>query len=140
MEGQKQPPGVPYERGVFENFAKFTGEHLCQGLLFNKVARFIKKQALAQLFSCGFCEIFKNTFFTEHLLDTASASGCFCKKPLKFWLLLVKWCHKLNVDQLCTNVFFVEIEQVFPLCAAKSIIIIIIPIICLLYPNKEREN
>ena len=72
MEGQKQPPGVPYERGVFENFAKFTGEHLCQGLLFNKVARFIKKQALAQLFSCGFCEIFKNTFFREHLRITAS--------------------------------------------------------------------
>ena len=28
---------------------------------------FIKKEALAQVFSCGFCEIFKNTFFIEHL-------------------------------------------------------------------------
>ena len=29
---------------------------------------FIKKGTLAQVFSCEFCEISKNTFFTEHLL------------------------------------------------------------------------
>ena len=29
--------------------------------------KFIKKEALAQVFSCEFHEIFKNTFFTEHL-------------------------------------------------------------------------
>ena len=28
---------------------------------------FIKKQTLAQLFSCEFCEIPKNTFFIEYL-------------------------------------------------------------------------
>ena len=28
---------------------------------------FIKKETLAQVFSCEFCEISKNTFFTEHL-------------------------------------------------------------------------
>ena len=27
---------------------------------------FIKKETLAQVFSCEFYEIFKNTFFTEH--------------------------------------------------------------------------
>ena len=32
---------------------------------------FIKKEALAQVFSCEFCEIFKNTFFTEHVWATA---------------------------------------------------------------------
>ena len=26
------------KKGVFENFAKFTGKHLCQSLFFNKVA------------------------------------------------------------------------------------------------------
>ena len=36
---------------------------------------FIKKEALAQVFSCEFCEIFKNTFFTEHLRVTASESA-----------------------------------------------------------------
>ena len=33
---------------------------------------FIKKETLAQVFSCEFCEIFRNTFFTEHLWTTAS--------------------------------------------------------------------
>ena len=28
---------------------------------------FIKKETLAHVFSCEFCEISKNTFFTEHL-------------------------------------------------------------------------
>ena len=31
---------------------------------------FIKKEALAQVFSCEFCEISKNTFFTEHVWVT----------------------------------------------------------------------
>ena len=33
---------------------------------------FIKKEALAQVFSCRFCEISKNTVFTEHLWAIAS--------------------------------------------------------------------
>ena len=33
----------------------------------------IEKETLAQVFSCDFCEIFKNIFFTEHLRATASA-------------------------------------------------------------------
>ena len=63
-------------KSVLRNFAKFTGKHLCQNLFFNKVAdlacNFIKKENLAQVFSSEFCEISKNTFFTEHLLTTAS--------------------------------------------------------------------
>ena len=35
---------------------------------------FIKKETLVQLFSCEFYELFKNTFITEHLRATASAS------------------------------------------------------------------
>ena len=58
--------------GVLENIAKFTGKHLCQSLFFNKVvglrdATLLKKETLAQVFSCEVCEIFKNTFFIEHL-------------------------------------------------------------------------
>ena len=67
------------KKGVLRNFTKFTGKHLCQSLFFNKVAglrpeacNFIKKETLAQVFSCEFCEISKNTFFTEHLWTTAS--------------------------------------------------------------------
>ena len=70
-------------KGVLRYFAKFTGKQLCQSLFFNKVAggplismraacNFIKKEALAQVFSCEFSEISKNTFFIEHLRAAAS--------------------------------------------------------------------
>ena len=36
------------------------------------ISNFIKKETLAQLFSCEFCEISKNILFTEHLWTTAS--------------------------------------------------------------------
>ena len=41
-------------KGVLRNFAKFIGKHLYQGLFVNKVA---KKETLAQVLSCEFCEI-----------------------------------------------------------------------------------
>ena len=64
------------KKSVLRNFAQFTGKHLCQSLSFNKIAglacNFIKKEILTQVLSCEFCEISKNTFFTEHLRKTAS--------------------------------------------------------------------
>ena len=36
-----------------------------------QACNFINKESLAQLFSCEFCKISKNTFFTEHLRTTA---------------------------------------------------------------------
>ena len=63
-------------KGVLRNFTKFTGKHLCQSLFLKKVAGLrpatLFKKALAQVFSCEFCEISKNTFFTEHLWTIAS--------------------------------------------------------------------
>ena len=78
------------KKGALRNFAKFTEKHLRQSLFFNKengekpnpkemwnmgliriskvsklqaeACNFIKKEALAQVFSCEFCEISKNTF------------------------------------------------------------------------------
>ena len=45
----------------------FTGKHLCQSLFFitlqAEACNFIKKETLAQVFSCEFCEISKKTFF-----------------------------------------------------------------------------
>ena len=57
---QKQQPEVIYKKGTLENFAKFIEKHLCQSLFFNKsqargLCNFIKKAALAQVFSCEFC-------------------------------------------------------------------------------------
>ena len=54
---------------VLRNFAKFTGKHLCQSLL---ACNFIKKETLAQVFSCEFCEISKNTLFHRTPLVAAS--------------------------------------------------------------------
>ena len=58
-------PEVLCKKGVLRNFRKFTGKHQCQSVIFNKVAghNFIKKETLALVFSCEFCEIFKNAFF-----------------------------------------------------------------------------
>ena len=56
------------KKGVLKNFLKFTGKHLCHSRFFNK------KDTLAQVFSCEFCEISKKTFLTKHLWATASVS------------------------------------------------------------------
>ena len=68
-----------YKEGVLKNFSKFTEKHLCQSLLFNKVSGvslqlYFKKETLAQVLYCEFCEIFKKAIFTEHFWKTASAS------------------------------------------------------------------
>ena len=45
-----------------------------------EACNFIKKEALTQAFSSEFCEIFKNTFFIEHLrwlmLSFVSEKAC----------------------------------------------------------------
>ena len=68
-------------KDVLRNSAKFTGKHLCPSLFFDI---FIKKETLAQVFSCEFCEISKNTFFTEHLWVIASILSFLSLLSLKF--------------------------------------------------------
>ena len=65
---QKQPPEVLYKKDVLKNFKKLTGKQLLP-----LTCNFIKKETLRQVFSCKFCKVFKNTFFTEHLPLTASS-------------------------------------------------------------------
>ena len=43
----------------------------------SEACNFIKKESLAQVFSCEFYEIFKNTFSTEHLRAIASLTPTF---------------------------------------------------------------
>ena len=56
-----------FKIGVLKNFAKFTEKHLFQSLFLinclKKLLNLIKKETLAQVFFCDFCEIFKNSFF-----------------------------------------------------------------------------
>ena len=55
---------------VFPHFIIAAIPHLKR-----ETRNFIKKETLAQVLFCEFCEIFKNTFFTEHLRTTASVIG-----------------------------------------------------------------
>ena len=48
-----------------------------------QACNFIRTGTLAQVFSCKFCEISENTFFTEHLWTTASK----CSKSSKTMIL-----------------------------------------------------
>ena len=67
LSDQKQPPEVFYKKGVLKNIAKFTGKHLCQSLFLIRLQAFMKKEALAQVFSCGFCKISKRTPFSQNI-------------------------------------------------------------------------
>ena len=48
-----------------------------------EACNFIKKETLAQVFSCDICEIFNNTFFTEHVRATASEI-CYAARCIYF--------------------------------------------------------
>ena len=50
---------------VFLQISQNSLENTCARDSF--LIKFIKKETLAQAFSCEFCEISKNTFFIEHL-------------------------------------------------------------------------
>ena len=75
---QKQSLEVFYKKGVLKNFAELQ---LCQSLFFSNVGCLkpatLLRKTLAQVFSCEFCEIFKNTFSTEHIQMTASEQNTF---------------------------------------------------------------
>ena len=60
--------------GLFQSRCLMNTEAATGGLFFNKVAGL--KETLAQLFSYEFCEIFKNSFFIEHLQNIASMNTC----------------------------------------------------------------
>ena len=69
------------EIDVLNNFAKLT-RNTCARVSFSikfRPATLIKKETLAQVFFCEFCENFKNTFFTDHL-----------RWLILYWLTLLK--------------------------------------------------
>ena len=67
--------GVLWKKGVLR-ISQNSQENTCVKVSFNKVAGLrpatLLKKRLAQVFFCEFSEIFKNTFFTEHLWTIAS--------------------------------------------------------------------
>ena len=72
---------INFTKGALINFTKSTGKHMRQSLFLNKVtglraATLLKQKFWHIFFSCEFCEISKNTLFTEHLWTTASDLIC----------------------------------------------------------------
>ena len=61
LTAKSSRPDVFCKTGVLRNFAKLTRKH-----------NFITKESLAQVFSCEFCEISKNTYFYRTPLVAAS--------------------------------------------------------------------
>ena len=68
---------------ILKNFVIFTEKHLSWSLFFNYVADL-------QVFSCEFCEIFKNTYFEKHLQTAASG-------------LLLQNCAYVKKNTFCVN-------------------------------------
>ena len=82
-------PEVFCKKVVLRNFAKFTGKQLCQR---PQACIFIKKETLAQVFSCEFCEIFKNTLFTS------PPDECFCQVKKQFSEAAVRRLQLLKIS------------------------------------------
>ena len=59
---KKQAPEVFYTKRCSQKFRKIRRKTPVP-----EACNFIKKEILAQVFSCEFCEISKNIFFKEHL-------------------------------------------------------------------------
>ena len=65
---QKQATDMYDTKDVLKSFIKFTGNHLRQRrsgvfIVNFEACNFIKKETLAQVFSCEISEISKSTFF-----------------------------------------------------------------------------
>ena len=62
---------IIFEISSIKNFAIFTGKHLFWGLFLIKLQAFRPGTFLKRDFntgvSCGYCELFKNSFFIENL-------------------------------------------------------------------------
>ena len=65
---QRQAPELFYKKGVYKDFAKFTGKHLCRSIFFNK----IEKDTPTHLFSVNLAKFLKTPFFQN------TSGDCFC--------------------------------------------------------------
>ena len=65
---QKQLSEVFYKKGILKNFAKFTGKHLCQILLFNKASAFFTEHpwTTTHVFVFLFVFFFAKVSFTNN--------------------------------------------------------------------------
>ena len=70
IEFRSSRPEMFCRKGVLKNFAKFTGNHLCQSLFFNKDLRpatLLKKRLWHRCFLVNIAKFLRAPFFTEQL-------------------------------------------------------------------------
>ena len=108
-----------YDKKVFLEIFQNSQENTCAVISFliklqAEACNFIKKETLAQVFSCEFCKISKNIFFTEHLWTTVSVTPekeTECKgwkfKNTNFTriAILIRYQKKKTVSFLVTMIF-----------------------------------
>ena len=82
---QKQPPELFYNKNCSQKFRNF-----------NFICNFIKEETLAQVFSCEFCEISKNTIFYR-----TPTNDSFCLQWFVFCLCLLTIRINLNQPLVC---------------------------------------
>ena len=81
MEVCAEAASVCSFKKVFVKISQNSQEDTCARVSFlikseASACNFVKNEAQAQVFFCKFYEIFKNTFFIEHLRVTASVCAC----------------------------------------------------------------
>ena len=67
-----------FKIGFLKNIALITEKHLCWSLFLISC-----RSAPKQVFSCEYCEIFKKSFFTEHLLP-----DCYCLTSTQYSVMM----------------------------------------------------
>ena len=89
---------------VFLEISQNSQENIFARVFFN----FIKKETLAQVFSCEFCEISTSTFLTEQLWVTASDLSTYIKELVEERLIL---CAILSLEGTAKQrlTFFVDV-------------------------------
>ena len=87
----------------FDKVAAAKAYFIKKILWHRKTCNFIKKETLAQMFSCDFCEIWQNTFFTEHLWTTASENGEYQKIRIDVLKQVLK--RQLIIEEISLSEF-----------------------------------
>ena len=93
-------PEVFCKKGVFRNFTKFTGKHLCQR---SKDCNFIKNRLRFSCFPLNFAKFLKTPFLQN------TFGGCFCVSLSEFLIaaisnnILMDFLQKLQEKGHCFN-------------------------------------
>ena len=93
-----------------------------------EACNFIEKETLVQVFSCGFCEICKKNFFTEHLWVTASVNPPLntCSKALVSQgsilgpTLFLLYINDLPGDFICNIAIYADDATLYSKCDNAS--------------------